>query len=286
MANVYEIATEPILEALEKGYVPWDRPWFSAAGGRTGAWRHRDGKPFAIFNQLTLLPGEYLSYKEIQEDGGSLKEDHKTFKVYSYFKVKDDPDDPDNDKEHWRFKYYRVFHISDCIGISQKYLPDEPRGEGVPIPERIKAGELLANQYFASSGVSRKHDLMEASYYTPQLDVVHMPDIKQFKTAELYYATLFHEIAHSTGHPDRLDRFKLDHDFTMDKRSVEELAAELTAAALMSYLGLDTAKTRENTVSYIANWRGAMGDDARLIVNATSMAQKALDFILEAAGRQ
>lgn len=285
MASVYEIATEPILKALNEGVVPWDRPWFSSEGGRTGAWRHRNGEPFNLLNQLLLEPGEYLSYKEILEEGGALLPEHRTFKVYSYFKTEEDPDDPDS-RERWVFKYYRVFSVKDCVGIRQKYLPDEPRHAGIPIPDRIKAGELLASQYFASSGVGLRHDLTESSYYVPQLDAIRMPDIKQFKSAEQYYDVMFHEMAHSTGHPERLDRFDLQHDFSKDKRSLEELAAELTAAALMAYLGLDTLKTRQNNAAYIAEWRGALGDDPKLIVRATSLAQKAFDFILESAGRQ
>ena len=55
-------------------------------------------------------------------------------------------------------------------------------------------------------------------------DLIRMPDISQFMSAEGYYATLFHELVHWTGHSKRLDR---------DMRGAyadEELVAELAAA--------------------------------------------------------
>lgn len=68
MANVYEMVTARIIEELEKGIIPWQKPW---TGTPNGAFSRSTGKPYSFINQLLLgKPGEYLTFKQIQEAGG------------------------------------------------------------------------------------------------------------------------------------------------------------------------------------------------------------------------
>ena len=46
------------------------------------------------------------------------------------------------------------------------------------------------------------------TYYNPTHDYINMPPIEHFKSSELYFSILFHEIIHSTGHSKRLNRFE------------------------------------------------------------------------------
>ncbi|WP_254245316.1 zincin-like metallopeptidase domain-containing protein [Hymenobacter sp. BRD67] len=109
-----------------------------------------------------------------------------------------------------------------------------------------------------------------------------MPEASNFHTAEDFYLTTFHELAHSTGHSKRLDRATLTEkaSFGSESYAKEELVAELGAAFLGNAAGLDMALTLPGSASYIANWLQALRNDKRLIISAASQAQKAANHIL------
>lgn len=57
--NVYQIITDRIIAELEKGVIPWRKPW---TGTQAGAYSHSTGKPYSLLNQMLLgRPGEYIS---------------------------------------------------------------------------------------------------------------------------------------------------------------------------------------------------------------------------------
>ena len=96
--------------------------------------------------------------------------------------------------------------------------------------------------------------------------------------------TAFHELAHSTGHQSRLNRLRATAHFGSESYSKEELAAEISAAALLSHTGLETGHTFKNSTAYIQNWLSALRNDKRLIVTASGAASKAVSYILGLSG--
>lgn len=121
----------------------------------------------------------------------------------------------------------------------------------------------------------------DRAYYSCSTDNVTMPLQALFHSMEEYYSTLFHELAHSTGHDTRLNRKELkEHDgFGGENYSKEELTAELTAAFLCAISGIEQ-KTLTNSIAYIQGWLKALNNDKTLILKAASQAQAAADFIL------
>ena len=109
-----------------------------------------------------------------------------------------------------------------------------------------------------------------------------MPQPEAFDSAEAYHSTLFHELAHATGHPSRLARFDLNSPlaaFGSPDYSREELVAELGAAFLCAETGIANV-TLENSAAYIQSWLQVLRNDKRMVVIAAAQAQKAADFIL------
>jgi antirestriction protein ArdC len=108
-----------------------------------------------------------------------------------------------------------------------------------------------------------------------------MPTRERFETAESYYLTLWHELAHSTGHESRLARSDLAEfeRFGDASYSREELVAEIGSAMIAARVGV-VAPDIEQSAAYVAGWLRALRDDRRLIVTAASRAQKAADWIL------
>ena len=108
-----------------------------------------------------------------------------------------------------------------------------------------------------------------------------MPIREAFKDSAEYYCTLFHELAHSTGHPKRLDRKGLNilTRYGDVNYSKEELVAELTASFLCAETGIDNS-TFCNSVAYIEGWLGVLKSSPKLLMEASAQAQKAINHIL------
>jgi Zincin-like metallopeptidase len=115
-------------------------------------------------------------------------------------------------------------------------------------------------------------------------DATSRPDQSPITIRKAYYATAFHEAAHSTGAPSRLNRpgvAGFDH-FGSGRYAREELVAEIGGAMLCTATGVATeASLRDDSAAYIAGWLKALGDDRRLVVLAASQAERASDRVLE-----
>jgi len=121
------------------------------------------------------------------------------------------------------------------------------------------------------------HEGGQRAFYAPDADSITMPPRTLFPKAEAYYATLFHEMGHWTGHKSRLAR-DLSGAFGSAPYAREELVAEMTSAFLCSDCGIGNA-VEENTVAYVQNWLAALKKDSKLVVVAAGAAQKAANFI-------
>ena len=108
-----------------------------------------------------------------------------------------------------------------------------------------------------------------------------MPLQERFDTEEDYFAALFHEIVHSTGHEKRLKRASLSESngFGSDPYCKEELIAEMGAAFLCGHAGV-LERTIDQSAAYLNGWLERLRNDKTLIVQAAAQAQKAADFIL------
>lgn len=117
--------------------------------------------------------------------------------------------------------------------------------------------------------------------YNPMMDIIKVPPREDFSNIPEYYSTLFHEMVHSTGHSDRLDRDEVANvnRFGSEPYSREELVAEIGAAMLCGFAGIDNS-TIDNSVAYINSWLKRLKNDKRLVVYAAARAQRAVDYIM------
>lgn len=278
MNKVYDYVTERIIKELEKGNIPWQKPWNGSP-----AINYMTRQPYKGINTLLLSKsGEYLTFNQIKQLGGRIKKGAKAEMVVfykTYTKTKKTINEETGEEITKTtiipvLRYYSVFHIDDTEGIPSKLKIFKHN----PITE---AEEVI-------TGYKNKPKIINndntRAYYSPVLDVINVPDKKHFKNIEEYYNTLFHECIHSTGHHSRLNRFKKNKQaaaFGSEKYSKEELVAEIGAAMLCNHCGI-LPKTLENTGAYIKSWIKVLKNDKRFIVQASSKAQKAVDYILGA----
>lgn len=273
--DVYQIVTDRIIGMLEQGKIPWDRPW---TGAGNLAIKHTSGKPYSLLNQMLLgNPGEYLTFNECTRLGGKVRKGAKA-SIVVFWKMLDRTEEKDGKikvKQIPYLKYMNVFHIDDCEGIEPKHYENTLR-EFNPID---KAEDVIAG-YLARSGVRLEHINQGRAYYSPEADKVVLPIKEQFKGEAEYYSTAFHELTHSTGHKDRLDRIVAgSFSFGDETYSKEELVAEIGSASLMNMLCIETEGSIRNNAAYIQSWIKALRNDKRLIVSASSKASKAVEMI-------
>lgn len=120
-----------------------------------------------------------------------------------------------------------------------------------------------------------------SAYYNPREDVIGMPDKTKFNSEIEYYSTLFHEMTHSTGHQNRLERKGIIDIsfFGSDSYSEEEVIAELGNAFLCAEAGIEN-NTLKNSSAYIQNWLKSLRADKTFIFKVVGQSQKAVDWIL------
>ncbi len=272
--DLYQQITDRIIAELEKGRVPWHRPWKCSSGAISRA----TGKPYSVLNQLLLpKPGEYVTFKQAIEEGHPVKKGEKASMVY-FFKFIDGEDkDTGEAKKIPLLKYYSVFHISQCEGMRPRFaVSDAPHSNLEPDD---RAEQILVD-YVKRSGVTLKKEHSDRAFYRPSTDTIVVPELCQFVDVAEYYSTLFHETVHSTGHPSRLNRITDTAMFGSETYSKEELVAELGASYLVNVARLETPSSFGNSAAYIQGWLYALKNDKRFIVSAAGQAEKAARLIL------
>ena len=132
------------------------------------------------------------------------------------------------------------------------------------------------------------------AYYSPSQDKIVVPKKEQFNIGETpeerfkdgmeYYSSALHEMAHSTGTEERLNRVKGDK-FGDPKYAKEELVAELTAANVGYAMGFDK-RILDNNAAYLDGWISVLKENPKFIVSVMADVNKASNMVLEAVETQ
>ena len=280
MLDIYAQITDRIVSALEQGVIPWHKPW---VGGSSGCISFSTGKPYSLLNHLLLggQSGEYITFKQVQLAGGHIRKGEKS-KIVCFWKPYKKVDEETGEiLKHFYLRYYNVFHLDQCEGISPRWaLSVRPSSDLEP----DAAADAIIQDYTGRSGVTLRITESDRAFYQPGTDTVTVPQLSQYKQQEEYYSTLFHELTHSTGHISRLKRLNDIATFGSDQYSKEELVAELGSAFLVNHVGLETSASFDNSTAYLAGWLKALKNDKRLIISAAGAAEKAVNLILNRKG--
>ena len=285
--SVYKMVTDRIIERLEavrdgkEDRLPWDLPW-SRKGIANAAISGATLKPYSLLNQMMLgRPGEWYTFKQIEERKAKIKKGCKASPVVFFKWIEDKSKDPDPESGKRDkiplLRYYNVFHVDDIEGIEPKVKPEEAEPESDLKPDEM--AEQIKDRYIQRSGVKLHIRKSASAYYRPGCDEIVVPEMSQYANIAEYYSTMFHEMTHSTGHESRLKRIN-STKFASHEYSKEELVAEMGAASLVNYCGLETDSSFRNSVAYIEGWTSKLRNDTRLAVSAATQAEKAFKMII------
>lgn len=279
--DVYEIVTSKIIASLEKGIIPWQKPWSGINGGAHNYVSH---KTYSLVNQLILEHQDaYLTFNQAKALGGKIKKGAKAEIVvfWKMFPSKTETVKDENGNETPKMipmlRYYNVFWIGDCEGIKAEDEAKTFDNDPVEEAEKVISEYLVREPHLKFQNDQPSNE----AYYSPASDKVVVPMINQYELKEEYYSTTFHELVHSTGAETRLNR-KSDKvaAFGSEEYSKEELVAEMGAAMLVHTVGIESEKSFNNSAAYIQSWLQALRNDKRMVVSAAGKAQKAVEYIL------
>jgi len=285
--KILDKIVDMVIEGLENGTVAWKKTWKDFMP--INAFSSRKYRGFNVFLLTFVCANHHYSYplfgtfNQISEAGGRVKEGEKSFPVVFWketeqvkVKVTDKNGEESiyDSKRRFTPYYSNVFNLDQTEGIDiQKYASIfQPK-----INHPLETCENIINNMPNAPRIF--HDQPRA-FYSPLYDKVNVPKITCFDGSEEYYATTFHELAHSTGHSSRLNRFDSDSTvFGSQSYSYEELVAEMAATLLCGYCGIE--QTVQNSVSYLTGWAKFLKEERKsTLFGAATKAQAAADYIL------
>ena len=260
----------------------------------------------------------YMTYGQLYKEGAHVLKGEKAVPVFKWgFSIKDKDGKKvteeefhnmtDDEKKECKrrpfLKIYPEFNI-DQTNMSEvnkeKYdaVVSQFRKTDVPtITDGMYVNKAIDRMMEKQEWVCKiQYDKEEkGAYYNPAKDIVVLPTKAQFrihpddpeecfKDGQEYYGTALHEMAHSTGHPSRLDRLK-PAAFGSPEYAKEELVAELTSAMVGNTLGFDR-RISDNNVAYLQNWTSALRKEPKFIVSVMADVNKASRIIIENIDKQ
>ena len=299
--DYYKQFADDIITQIERGTAPWQKHWKPGENRMpenfsTGA-RYQGGNALQLMVKRTgraYNDNRWGTYKQIKEAGGQVRKGERGTTVLVYKPPRraegteatpgevaaDKPKNPDAEKTtRPMWKRYTVFNVEQADGLA---LPER----AAPTPE----WEALKNveNVIAANGVKIREVNGDRAYYNMAGDEIVLPERSQFKNAEGYYQTVLHEVGHSTGHPDRLNRESLQQGiqdgFGSEAYAREELRAEISA--MMSSDRLGVAYEPQHATAYVKGWVEVLKDDPKEIYKAAAEASRISDYVCDAPERQ
>ena len=276
------------IDSLKEGKIPWRERWVSSLNVNGIS-----DKEYKGINQLLL---SYVTYKEqyndnrwftyyqIKQKGYKLKDAKGKgipVEFYSVYDIKNkkkvdfaDYERLVNERPETKVNYRLICNTSYVFNAS--LIEGVPEQDKYPYDKSIPANNFI-KKIISKLGVKYSERGNEA-FYSPTTDEIVLPESKKFYDEYSYYATQLHEISHSTGSKERLNR---NIDFK-DKKSYarEELVAEISSSFLMAKLGIiPETEDYNNHKSYIQSWISILEDKPNELFKAINESNKVYDYI-------
>jgi len=272
--------TAKILVELEAGVMPWRKPW---DGARTGVAlpRRATGETYRGVNVILLWSAAiergyashyWLTFNQAVKLGAQVRKGERGEVVVYYGQgTRKRFDEAGGEVEDaFRFlKWYVVFSADQIDNLPARFHPEPVAPSLAPLS--------VHEAWFKKLEIARIAT-RDIACYIPSKDVIGMPPIGAFDTAEDYAATLNHESVHATMAPHRVGR-DMGEKFSEQGIAAEELVAEIGASLLGAHLRLPPHHIHDHA-SYIGHWMKLLANDKRAFLTAAAQAQIAVDWLM------
>lgn len=251
------------------------------------------GYPYSGINEMLLTYARmehgykyntWGTIKAIRSKGGWI-DDLTQKELVVYFKMSIIKDEFGEEARRIPFiRYYFVYNLDQVrFETAEGKAWAEQIGYVEKEFERHQDAEQIKDSYLDNGGPEFVEQSCPFSYYSPSKDTVVVQPHETFISPERYYSTVFHELAHSTGHKKRLNRFELTQSLGEHAYSKEELVAEFAAAYLNTISGFEDTRQSEG---YIGGWASVLQDNSRWVVWAAARAREAANTVLGISEQQ
>lgn len=283
--SVYEKVTETIAAAIAAGAGIWCMPWHSPESALVRPRNVVSGLPYKGVNVLVLWAEAQLrgyetslwaTYRQWQEIGAQVRKGESGTTVIYYKQLPLEAEDVETGEVVRDYRLIaRAFNVFNGAQVDGWKPWDKEAIDLVETHQRVEDFIDATGADIRSSG--------SKAYYDRLGDCIFIPDRIRFRgsptssATEGYYATVFHELTHWTGHHLRLSR-DLSGRFGSESYAMEELVAELGAAFLCMEYQV-TNVPRPDHAAYMAHWLKVLKGDTRAIFAASSHAHQAVEFL-------
>ncbi len=289
---------DAIIDLVRRGAAPWQRPW--GPGERALPRNVATGRRYAGGNSVALaaqqqrrgyVDARWGTYRQIQARGGQVRKGQRGTRILSFrdrrrVAVRDERGRSVRDENG------RRLHRTEALAvprIRQYTVFNAEQADGLPAPERAdgRASSLWtahrsAEAVMADSRVPVRHMAGDRAMYDLERDRIVLPERAQFASANQYYQTALHELGHSTGHPDRMNRDTLIEGVEAGFGSIpyarEELRAEISAMMTGDRVGVGHDPRRG--AAYVEGWIQVLENDPLEIRRAAADAWRISDYVL------
>jgi antirestriction protein ArdC len=279
--DLYQEVTDKILKLLDQGVPPWRQPITTADGpGMPTSFGSK--KPYRGINLFLLAinawahdygSNYWLTFNQAKQEGGKVRKGEKGSLVLFWKQHATMDRESGEDVTIPVLRHYVVFNADQIEGLPQDEVA-KPVFESQPDSRPAQA-------YITYPDPPRVDVRGHRACYLPREDRIEIAPMERFESSNAFYATLYHELAHSTGHPKRLNRDMGEepHIFGSPDYGKEELVAEMGSAFLCAAAGI-SPPTIEQSAAYLDGWRRSLRADKKLVIAAAGQGQRAADHIL------
>lgn len=280
--DLYQEVTDSILKLLDQGVPPWRQP-ITTAGGHGLPTSFGSKKPYRGINLFLLAikawahdysSNYWLTFNQARQNGGQVRKGEKGSLVLFWKQYATKDRESGDDVTIPVLRHYVVFNTDQVEGLGKPDAAPPEEAAFVPIEEASRIVKGYPNPPTIELRGNR-------ACYLPREDRVEIANPHRFESTEAFFATLFHELTHSSGARHRLNRDlgEAPSVFGSPDYGKEELVAEMGSAFLCAVAGI-SPPTIEQSAAYLEGWRRSLKADKKLVIAAAGQGQRAADHIL------
>jgi antirestriction protein ArdC len=274
---------ERLITKIEEGNGTWFKPWKNSFPENFATKTMYSG--INLFNLWDIAESKgwsnsWLTFNQLKKLNGQVQKGEKVTQVF-FFKMLEIEEE--NDSGEIETKKIPVLKTFNVFNVDQTTLELPVRAVNHKIAD--------IEQFICRTGIEIKQS-NKGAFYHPKYDYIGIPARNSFVSSDFYYAVLFHEMGHSTMHPDRCDRkegskgSQKRSEEQVKQYATEELIAETVRTFLQCKFGLNSTEMEEQNALYLKGWLKPLKSDPRMLWSIFSEASKAFNYLIKATEDQ